>query len=123
MDQTFLDKIKKKIEEHKKFLESELAKFAKKDKHDKNNYKTKWPEMGDETDQNIAEVALYSDRLSLEQALEKALRDVNNALGRIQKGTYGKCKYCKEEIGEKRLEIRPVSSACVKCKKKLTMEE
>ena len=43
----------------------------------------------------------------------------NNTLKRIEDGTYGKCKYCGEDIAVKRLKARPVASACVACKTKL----
>ena len=60
--------------------------------------------------------------MSLEDTLKKALRDVESSLDRIEKGAYGTCKYCNEEIDEQRIEARPTSSACIKCKKTLTQE-
>jgi DnaK suppressor protein len=68
------------------------------------------------------EVAQYTTNKPLEMSLEKSLRDTNKALERLEKGTYGLCKYCKEPIDEKRLEARPISSACINCKKSLTDE-
>jgi RNA polymerase-binding transcription factor DksA len=61
-------------------------------------------------------VATFTDNLSLEHTLEATLNDVNRALVRIAKGTYGKCKYCGQEIDERRLKARPESGSCVKCK-------
>ena len=68
---------------------------------------------------NSAEVAIYSDNLSLERTLEKSLRDVNKALESLDKGTYGICKYCNEVIDINRLKARPASSSCMACKTKL----
>ena len=123
MNEDFLKKIEAKLKEEEARLLLELKKFTQEDKHDKEECQATWPEMGDKDDENIAEVAMYSDMLSLEKNLEKRVRDVRDALERIKKGKYGVCKYCKREIQEKRLEARPVSSACIECKKKLTMEE
>ncbi|PIR66704.1 MAG: hypothetical protein COU51_02550 [Parcubacteria group bacterium CG10_big_fil_rev_8_21_14_0_10_36_14] len=78
--------------------------------------------MGDKSDENAAEVAEYTKNLTLEDTLEKALKDVNETLIRLEKGEYGICKYCNEPIAEKRLLARPVSSSCIECKKKLTLE-
>ena len=76
----------------------------------------KFVDFGRGEDENAAEIARYSDGLSLEEELVKAHRDVKNALSRIEAGTYGICRYCHESIPEKRLIARPTSSSCVKCK-------
>ena len=122
MRKKFIEEIKKKLGAEKERLEKELTSFSKKDQHSKDNYKSDYPAFGTKSDENAAEVATFSDRLSLEDVLEKSLRDVNGALDRIEKNTYGVCKYCKQEIEEKRLLVRPVSSACISCKKQLTRE-
>jgi DnaK suppressor protein len=122
MDQATLDKIKQKLAEHKAQLERELKSSADKDPDVADNYRSKFPEFGDDEDENAAEVAAYSDQLSIEYTLEKQLRDVNKALVNIAEGTYGICKYCKNPIEEGRLLARPVSSSCVACKKKFQGE-
>jgi RNA polymerase-binding transcription factor DksA len=122
MDKETRATIKKKLEEEKKRLENELASFAKKDTKISDNYKSKFPEFGSKDDENAAEVATYSDRLSLEHTLEKQLRDVNKALANMDKKAYGICKYCGQPIEEKRLMIRPTSNSCVACKKRLKGE-
>jgi len=83
---------------------------------------TDFEDVGDEEGENAYEVAQYSDKVSLEDTLKKALRDVESSLTRIEQGVYGTCKYCNEKISEKRIEARPTSSACIKCKKTLTQE-
>ena len=122
MDKKTIDLIKKNLEAEKERLEKELASFSRKDSTIENNYKSEFPEFGDKEDENAAEVADYSDRLSIEHTLEVQLRDVVKALESIKNGTYGICKYCKQPIEEKRLEARPTSSSCVACKKKLQGE-
>lgn len=118
--QEFIKQKKEQLLKEKEGLEKRLAGFSHKNEQVSGDYDADFPQYGDDEDENAREVAAYSDNLSLEHNLEKALRDVNKALGRIKDGTYGICKYCGEEIGEKRLEARPVSSACVACKEKLT---
>jgi RNA polymerase-binding transcription factor DksA len=118
----FLDKITNLLQEQKIRLESELGKFTKKNAHASGDFDTQFPEYGDKEDENAAEVAEYINNLPVEEGLEKTLRDVNKSLERIKKGTYGTCKYCKKQIEEKRLLVRPTSSACVECKKAITQE-
>ncbi|MCX6781826.1 MAG: TraR/DksA C4-type zinc finger protein [Candidatus Magasanikbacteria bacterium] len=118
----FLDEIAKQLEEQRLKLENELGQFTKKSQHVADDFDTQFPEYGDKEDENAAEVAEYINNLPVEEGLEKTLRDVNKAMERIEKGTYGVCKYCGKAIEEKRLLARPTSSACVECKKTITQE-
>lgn len=122
MDQEFIKKMKAELEKERDRLQAELAQFTKKNTHNPDDYDADFPQLGDKEDENANEVAIYSENLTLERTLEKTLRDVKNALERINSGTYGICKYCKQEITKDRLEARPTSSACIECKKALTQE-
>lgn len=123
MNQEFLVKMKQKLEEEKERLMMELSKFAHRNPQAKEaDFNTDFPNMGDKEDENASEVASFSDNLSLEEELEKALRDVESALKTFEKGKYGICKYCGQEIDERRLEARPTSTSCIQCKKTLTQE-
>ena len=46
------------------------------------------------------------------------VNEVKAALERIEGGTYGICDECGDEIGDKRLEGRPVTTLCIDCKTK-----
>lgn len=48
-----------------------------------------------------------------------SLKDIDNALDRIAKGTYGICEECEEKISEKRLEAKPVARYCINCKRQM----
>jgi DnaK suppressor protein len=50
------------------------------------------------------------------------LREVTDALKRIDAGTYGVCEGCSEPILKKRLEAFPSARYCIKCKSKLEKE-
>lgn len=119
----FLDTINTTLLSEKKRLENDISKFAKPNPHTvEENFDSKFPNYGDKDDENAAEVAEYAANVSIEQDLEKTLRDINVGLERLKKGTYGICKYCKKPIEQKRLLARPTSSACVECKKAITQE-
>lgn len=59
-----------------------------------------------------------------EQSMSLRLRDrervllkkIEKMLKKIDDGTYGICESCGEEIGVKRLEARPVTDLCIRCK-------
>jgi len=103
----------------KQETEEALNIFATKESGNANDFTSTFPDYGDESDENAQEVGQYSTNLATEQILEKTLRDVDSALKKIDQNTYGICKYCNQEIDERRLLARPFSSSCVKCKSQL----
>jgi RNA polymerase-binding protein DksA len=115
--------MKKRLLDEKSRVETELLALAQLVKKEENtSYKVKYEEIGNSEDENATEVANYSNNISLEDTLEKLLRDIESALKRIEKNEYGICKYCAKEISEARLRARPTSSSCIECKKMLTQE-
>jgi DnaK suppressor protein len=44
------------------------------------------------------------------------LKKIDHALGKIDSGTFGICEQCEEEISLKRLEARPETTLCIRCK-------
>jgi len=122
MRKEFFKKMEAELKDEQARLKAELDEFTKQNPRNREDYITTFENIGDKEDENAEEVATYSTNLSLEHSMESALRDVDRALERIVKGTYGICKYCSKEISEKRLEARPSSSSCIECKKSFTQE-
>ena len=119
LDKKTITQIKKDLINRKKQILEDLELIAKKDANKKDEHEARFPDFGDKVDENAQEISEYSTNIATEKVLESTLRDINNALRRIEKGTYGMCKYCKKEINKKRMIARPVASTCVKCKTKL----
>jgi len=59
---------------------------------------------------------IFLNRNTLEM---KLLREVTDALRRIQIGTYGVCHECDEPISAKRLDAVPWAKYCVKCQEEV----
>lgn len=53
----------------------------------------------------------------LENQLKRELKEIENALVKLKKGTYGICENCKEKINEARLNVKPAAIYCMKCEK------
>lgn len=76
---------------------------------------------------NMAEQA--SDEQELDMLVSRltasteTLVEINEALDRLDAGQYNVCEECKQEIGERRLEVQPWAKLCVKCKRKLEEEQ
>ena len=51
------------------------------------------------------------------------LSKLDLALNKIEDGSFGVCEICDEPIGKKRLEARPETSLCIKCKEDQEREE
>jgi DnaK suppressor protein len=51
------------------------------------------------------------------------LKKIDDALVRIENSTYGICEICEEEISVKRLEARPVTTMCIRCKEEQEKQE
>ena len=56
--------------------------------------------------------------LKLKQTDAKILQAIEEALRRIEKGTYGICRDCGEEIAAARLNAIPWTRVCITCKEK-----
>ena len=80
-------------------------------------------EMGTDGIQDIGDEAatIYNKQilLTLNENERMRLRELDEALDRIESETYGICEECGEPVGLKRLEVRPVAKYCVPCLTKL----
>ena len=54
--------------------------------------------------------------LNLSETHRQKIRDIDAALDRLDKGEYGICMRCEEEISPRRMEVRPFSRYCIDCK-------
>ncbi len=108
LDTQTLTRMKEKLLAEKARLEGELARFAKPTGAE-GSYETQIDDMGDGEDESASEVEEYVDNLALEQTLESQLKDVNDALAKMEAGTYGICENTGKEISLERLEAYPAA--------------
>ncbi|MDP2729997.1 MAG: TraR/DksA C4-type zinc finger protein [Dehalococcoidales bacterium] len=57
-------------------------------------------------------------RLTMEKQMKEQLADIEYALSKFEKGTYGLCDSCGQPIAPGRLEVLPQANLCVNCKEK-----
>lgn len=108
MDKERLEKFRKQLLEKKEDILKEVGKTLS--------------EMTDQT----SNVPDPNDRATIESGMSfelrirdrerKLLSKIDEAIARIDDGSYGICEDCDEEIGLKRLEARPVTTLCIDCK-------
>lgn len=68
-------------------------------------------DLADRASESYRKEFLYS----LTDAERNLLRMVEDALQRIEEGTYEKCQSCGEKIGDRRLKAIPWASLCIDC--------
>jgi len=106
--------IKKKLLQQKETLLSEAG-DARNSLPDEGVF----PELGDQASAEIDKNFMLRLRGRERQLLKK----IDEALDKIESGTYGICEACGEEINIKRLEARPVTTMCIECKTEQEEEE
>jgi RNA polymerase-binding transcription factor DksA len=68
---------------------------------------------GDHLADDATELFERAKGLTLERTLGDGLREVDEALRRIETGTYGACTVCGRPIGRERLDALPAASLCL----------
>jgi len=120
-DKKLIEELRAALERNKEEIEKNLKTFAQKDKKLKGDWDTKFPKWGEGGSGGAAlesgadQVEQYGNLLPVEYNLETQLKDINLALDKIAKGTYGKCEKCGKEIDEERLKAHPAARFCLKC--------
>ncbi len=108
MKQEKLEYFRKKLEG----MSNDLLSEAEKTMHEMSDHTDNYP---DPTDRASAE----SDRsfeLRIRDRERKLLSKIKEAIERIDEDTYGICDECGDDISNKRLEARPVTTLCIECK-------
>ena len=100
------------IEKQKQLLLAEKVRLEKKITELK-----KFPDYGQNEDDNAKETADFENNLSVEGQLVFLLNKVNRALETIKEGTYGRCAKCSKNIEGGRLAIMPYAELCIGCRK------
>ena len=109
-----LDKFKKRLlDERDKIIQA---------KNHKAGQEISTTQSGDEADMASAEMeldAMYQG----DQRGHNMLQDIQDALQKIEDGTYGECENCGEDISIARLEANPMAKLCVDCKSEEEVRE
>ena len=107
MNQRDVDFFRKLLNERRQELLTEAGKTV--DGMDENG------NFPDPTDR----ASMESDRsftLRIRDRERKLIAKIEEALRRLEDGSYGVCEECGEKIGAARLKARPVTTLCIDCK-------
>lgn len=116
MNQKDLKRFKKMLEDSK----ASLLDSAKRTLMEESNFDT--DDLPDEIDLASSEYA-QSMVFRLRDREKFLLMKIDRALQRVEDGTFGVCERCEEDISLKRLEARPVTTLCIRCKEEQEKRE
>lgn len=68
---------------------------------------------------DAAQLFGHEKTVVLEAQLKRDLGEIEKALDKIKKGTYGSCENCKKAIDAGRLSAKPAAIYCMKCEREL----
>lgn len=108
---------KKNLIKFKKILLEERQRVMNSSRRSLDEFKVDSDDLPDETDLAVTEIN-QSLALKLRDRERLMLSKINEALLRIEDGSFGVCMDCEEPIEPKRLEVRPVSTLCIACKER-----
>lgn len=113
----------KKLEHFKKILHAQLRDLTNQVTDDR-------AAAIDSADDNAKDVVDKSQQdvnqelaLQLGERASRMIADIDQALQRIDEGTYGKCERCGKEIDERRLEAVPTARYDAVCQEAIEREE
>ena len=70
------------------------------------------PDIGDMSSAAYSRDVLFN----VSETQRQKINDIDVALEQIEKGEYGVCMSCGEDISPRRMEVRPFSRYCIECK-------
>lgn len=113
---------KEKLKKFKKLFEAQRKGVLFNDRVVREDFSVCADDRYDEIDQATTDIE-QSMRMRLRNRESLYLKKVDEALERIEDGTFGECNECGEDIELRRLEARPTATLCVSCKEEQERKE
>lgn len=116
MDQQKIESFKRTLEQKKRDAQKTLSQI---ENNEFNDAQAEYISELSVYDNHPADIATETYEMEKNMALKKQnlhrINQIDQALERIERGDYGRCALCGEEIGAERLEIQPEADTCLEC--------
>jgi DnaK suppressor protein len=113
---------KEKLKKFRKIFEAQRKAILFNDRIMREDFEVCADDRYDEIDQATTDME-QSMRMRLRNREILYIKKVDEALERIDEGTFGECTECGEDIEFRRLEARPTATLCVGCKEEQERKE
>lgn len=110
-----LKQIRAFLEAEKKRIEEELGQSKAAQTTDERREGSPFGKREEEATESME----LEKRLALENRLQALLAEVEKALHKLDKGTYGLCEVCNNPIDPARMEALPQAILCMNCRQKM----
>lgn len=103
------------LEAEKKRLEETLAQFGTRDARHPGNWEPRFPDLNPkemDAEEGADETEQFDANVGIATRLEERVHEIDGALARIEKGTYGICEKDGNEIDLERLRVYPAARTC-----------
>ncbi|MDH5510263.1 MAG: RNA polymerase-binding protein DksA [Nitrospinota bacterium] len=81
-----------------------------------------YEDMADSIDRSSVETE-RNFTLRLRDRERKLVKKIDEALARLENGSFGICEECENSIGINRLKARPIATLCIECKEEQEKQE
>ena len=112
MSETTQQLLRDQLQEERERVREQLARLGHGASADR-------PGTGLDFDENFADsgqvTAERGEVEALSGQLSETLQDIEDALAKLDAGTYGECESCGQPIPEARLEAMPAARLCISC--------
>src|SRR6516164_1057765 len=113
---------KEKMKKFKKIFKAQRGSILFNDRIMREDFEVCADDRYDEIDQAQTDIE-QSMRMRLRNREMLYIKKVDEALRRIEEGSFGECEECGEDIELRRLEARPTATLCVSCKEEQERKE
>ncbi|MFZ9594467.1 MAG: TraR/DksA family transcriptional regulator [Bdellovibrionia bacterium] len=110
-----VENVRKQLLSRREAIAAELRLVTSQLINDESVYTDAVDQAAAETDKNFT--------LQLRNRERKVLWQIDEAIKRLDSGTFGQCERCEESISEGRIEAFPFTTLCIDCKAELESEE
>jgi DnaK suppressor protein len=113
---------KETLKKFKKVFEQQKSQILANTRVVREDFSVNVDDRFDEIDQASTDIE-QSMRMRLVNRETLYIKKVDEALKRIEEGTFGECEECGEDIELRRLQARPTATLCVSCKEEQEKRE
>ncbi|OFZ81607.1 MAG: hypothetical protein A2583_15620 [Bdellovibrionales bacterium RIFOXYD1_FULL_53_11] len=113
---------KEQLKKFKKIFERQKKSILFNDRVLRDDFSVCTDDRFDEIDQASSDME-QSMRMRLCNREILYVKKINDAIKRIEEGSFGECEECGEDIEVRRLEARPTATLCVSCKEEQERRE
>lgn len=106
------NQVRERLEKERARLVAELDQFKASESPDERREGSPFGKREEEATETLE----LEKRLAMERRNKEMIAEVDRALAKLEKGTYGLCDICGQAIDPARLDALPQATLCLKCK-------